>query len=112
MKRTLDLLDEPADIVQREPWLEITEIAGGYSEGLPPGGDAPAGQPATQRLVDDLAEEPAGAARFRLELGRDIVVQSERRSHVLMLGWDIMMSIQVTSPGEPDSGRADGFRGD
>ncbi|MGH8509976.1 MAG: hypothetical protein ACREU8_00890 [Gammaproteobacteria bacterium] len=31
------------------------------------------------------SEGPAGAARFRLELGRHIVIQGERRSHVLML---------------------------
>jgi hypothetical protein len=37
-----DLLDEPGDIVQAKPWSEIAEIAGGYPEGLPPGGGAPA----------------------------------------------------------------------
>jgi hypothetical protein len=50
MKRALDLLDEPADVVQGKPWLEIAEIAGGYSESLPLGGDAPARQPAAQQI--------------------------------------------------------------
>jgi hypothetical protein len=106
MKRALDLLDQPADIVQGKTRLEITEIAGGYSESLPLGGDAPACQPAAQHLVDDLAEGPAGAARFRLELGRDIVVQGERRSHVLMLGCrhhDVNSWSETTRGGSLDS---------
>lgn len=85
MKRALDLLDQSGDIIQTQPWPEITEVARGYPELPRSGGGAPARQPATQRLVDDLAKRPAGAARFRLELGRDIVVQGERRSHALML---------------------------
>ena len=60
MKRALDLLHEPGDIVQGKPWPEITEIAGSYPECLRLGGGAPARQPAAQRLVDDLAK---GAAR-------------------------------------------------
>jgi hypothetical protein len=51
VERALDLLDEPADIVQGKPWPEITEIAGRYPEGLALGGGAPARQPATQRLI-------------------------------------------------------------
>ena len=86
MKRALDLLDEPGDIIQAQPWPEIAEVARSYSEVPRPGGRAPANEPPSQRLVDDLAEGPAGAARFRLEPGGDIVVQGERRSHVLMLG--------------------------
>ena len=85
MKRALDLLDEPGDIVQGKPWPEIPEIADHYLEGLPLGGGTSAGQPAAQRLIDDLAKRPAGAARLRLEIGGDIVVQGECRSHVLML---------------------------
>jgi hypothetical protein len=36
-------------------------------------------QPAAQRLVDDLAKRPAGASRFRRELGRHIVIQGQCR---------------------------------
>ncbi len=67
MKRTLHMLDDLRDIVQEKPWFEITEIAGRYLEGPPLGGGAPAFQPPAQRLVDDLAERPADALRFRLE---------------------------------------------
>src|ERR1700749_2981693 len=85
VKRALDTLDELGDIVQRKPRLQIAQIAGGYLEGPPLGGNVPARQPLAQRFVDDLAKGSAGAPLFRLELGRDIVVQGERRSHVLML---------------------------
>ena len=83
MKRALDLLDESGDVIQTQPWPEIAEIARGYSEVLRLGGSAPARQPPAQRLVDDLAKRPAGAAGFRPELGGNIVIQDECRSHVL-----------------------------
>jgi hypothetical protein len=55
------MLDELRDIVEGQPWLEIAEVAGRYLEGLLPGGNPPARQPAAQRLVDDVAERSAGA---------------------------------------------------
>lgn len=84
MKRALDLFDQLRDIVQGKPWPEAPQIAGRYLEDLPRG-DASIRQPTSQRLVDDVSERPAGAARFRLELGSHIVIQGERRSHALML---------------------------
>jgi hypothetical protein len=65
------MLDELRDIVEGKPRFEITEVAGRYLEGPPPGGGAPAFQPPAQHPVDDLA---AGALRFRLELGRYVVI--------------------------------------
>jgi hypothetical protein len=85
VERAFDTLDELGDIVQRKPRLQIAQIAGGYLEGPPLGGDALARQPLAQRFVDDLAKGSAGAPLFRLELGCDIFVQGERRSHILML---------------------------
>ena len=79
------MLDELGDIVQREPCLEITEIAGRYLEGPPLGGGAPACQPSAQRLVDDLTERPPGVVRFHLELGRHVVIEGQRRPYDLML---------------------------
>ena len=40
------------------------------------------------RFVDDLAKGSTGAPLFCLELGCDIVVEGERRSHVLMLDFE------------------------
>jgi hypothetical protein len=85
VKRAFHLLDELGHSVQGKSGLEIAEIADPYPEGVPLSADASARKPATQRLVHNLAERPASPARFRLELGRYIVVQGKRRSHVLML---------------------------
>jgi hypothetical protein len=86
MKQTLRLFDELGYSVQAEPRPEIAEVAGRDLEGWPLSGDAPARQPGAQRLVDNFLEGPAGAARFRLQLGGHVVIESEGRSHVLMLG--------------------------
>ena len=85
MKRALHLLDQFCNIVQGKPWPQVPEIAHVCLEGLPRRADTSIRQAASQSLVDDVAEGPPGAARFRLELGRHIVVQSECGSHVLML---------------------------
>jgi len=68
------MLDELGDVVQGKPRFEITEIPGPHLEGPLLGGGPPVFQPAAQHLVDGLAERPAGALRFRLELGRYVVV--------------------------------------
>jgi hypothetical protein len=85
VKRALHVLDELRDIVEGEPRFEITEIAGRYLEGPPLRGGAPPFHPPAQCLVDDHAERPAGALRFRLALGRHVVIQGQRRPHALML---------------------------
>jgi hypothetical protein len=92
VQRVLDLLDQPGNIIERKPRPEIAQSAGRYPEGLRPSGGAPARQPAAQRLVDDLAQGATGATRFRLELGRDIVVQGERGARVGCYGIGIIMS--------------------
>jgi hypothetical protein len=86
MKRALGLFDELGHVVQAEPRPNLAQIAGLKLEGWPLSGDAPARQPGAQRLVDNFLEGPAGAARFRLQLGGHVVIESEGRSHVLMLG--------------------------
>jgi hypothetical protein len=79
------MLNELRDIVQGKPGSEITEIAGRYLEGTPLRSGAPAFQPPAQCLIDDLSKGPASALRFRLELGRDVVIEGQRRPHALML---------------------------
>ena len=85
MKRALYLLDQLRDVVQGKPRPDVAEIARRYLEGLPRAAGAPVRQPTAQRFVDDIPERPAGAARFRLQLCRNVVVQGESSSHVLML---------------------------
>ena len=79
------MLDELRDVVQRKAWLELANIAGRYFEARSWGGDASGGQSPAQCFVDDVTEGPAGPARFGPELGCHILIQGERRSHVLML---------------------------
>jgi hypothetical protein len=85
VKRALRLLDELRNIIEGETRFEITEIARRHLKGPPLAGGAPAIQPPAQCIVDDLAEGPAGALRLRLELGRHVVIESQRRPHALML---------------------------
>ena len=85
MKRALHLIDELRDIVQGKPRFEITEIAGRYLEGPSLGSGAPAFRPPAQRLVDNLAEGPATALRFRLELRGHVVIEGQRFPHALTL---------------------------
>jgi hypothetical protein len=84
MKLPLDAPDLDGDPIQRYPRLEIAEVAGIDRERLPPGAGT-ARQHTAERLADDLAEGPAGASRLRFELGRHVVIQCERCSHVVML---------------------------
>ena len=76
MERALHLFNEFRDIVEGKSRLYLPEIPGRNLEGLPVGRAAPACQPATQRFINDLTEGAPGAARFRLELGRDVIIQS------------------------------------
>jgi hypothetical protein len=79
------MLDELGDIVQGKPRFEIAEIRRRHLEGPLLSGGAPAFQPPGQRLVEDLAEGPAGAVRFGLEFGCHIVIRGQHRSHASML---------------------------
>ena len=85
MQRALDLLDQLCDVVEGKPWLQVSEIAGPYAEGLPQASAASLRQPAPEGLVDHLTEGATCAPRFRLQLGRHVVVQGKGRSHALML---------------------------
>ena len=85
MKRAFYLLDELGDIVEAKPRPQITKIAGRDLEPPPLRGGAPALQPPPQRLVHDLAKGPASALGLRLKLGRDVVIEGQRRPHALML---------------------------
>jgi len=85
VKRTFDLLNEFGHIIERNSRLELAEIAHLYLERFRLGCTAFAGQSVPQRLVDDISEGAARAARFGLQLGSNIVVKCQRSSHALML---------------------------
>ena len=85
MKRPFYLLDQRRDVVQRKPRQEVAEIVHHYLEGLPCTASTLVSQSTAQRFVDDLAKRPTGAARFRLQFCRHVVIQGQSSSHVLML---------------------------
>jgi hypothetical protein len=68
-------------MVQGKPWLQIAKIAGRDLETLLLGDGASPPHPQAPRFIDDRAEGPGCAARFRLELGHHIVIGGERRRH-------------------------------
>ena len=82
MKRPLHLFDQLSDIIQGKPGPEISQIARYDGEGLPLGRDAAARESGAQRLVDDLLEGPADAARFGLELDGHVVIEGEGSPHL------------------------------
>jgi len=85
VKRPLHLFNELRHIVQRKSRPELTKVAGHHLEHLPLRAAPLACQPATQRLVHNVTKRAASAARFRLKLGCHIIIQGQRRSHILMV---------------------------
>ena len=84
MQRPFELLEQIPDIVVTEPGLQ--------SKG--PGLDLEwfcgleiplCTQPESEKLVNRHLERFSGAPHLGLELGRDIIVQCQSRSHMLML---------------------------
>ncbi len=84
-KRTLNRLEQGCGLVQAKTWPEIAKIARHNFESLSRIDGMLMGQPAPQRIVDDIPEGPPRTARFSLEFGSHVAVQRQCRSHALML---------------------------
>ena len=65
MKGALDLFDQVYDVIEREPWLQVSEIARYHGKTLPRILTAPLHQPAPKSLVDHVAERTPHAPRLR-----------------------------------------------
>ena len=85
MAGAFDAIEELGHIVEGDSGLDVPEIAGLYLEGLRRRGDAPGREAPTQDVVDHLLERSTVTSRFRLELGRDVVIKGQRGSHIMML---------------------------
>lgn len=86
MRRPFDLLEQLADVVEAETWSQPSEGAGFHDEALALAGRLPALVDAEpQEVIHHLFEGAPGSPHFRLQLGSDVVVDSERRSHIMML---------------------------
>lgn len=84
MERSLDLLDEIRDVVEAEAGPQGPEVTNRHPEGRARRGGEP-GKTASQRVVDHLAEGQARPPRQRLQPRRHVLIEGERRAHVMML---------------------------
>ena len=85
MQWTFQSLQQIADVVERQPGLEIAEIPGSDLEWLTRSRKSPAGQAPAQCFIDDIAERSASTPRLRLEFGGNVFIKRQGGSHVLML---------------------------
>jgi hypothetical protein len=83
--RAFHLLEEKGDIVEGKAGLEVPEVPDGRLE-RHGGGRRTRQQAAAKSVVHDVAKRAIGAARFRLELGIDVIIQGKSCSwHIMML---------------------------
>ncbi len=85
MDRAFKLLQKIANVVQTKPGTKRTEVSRFDAKG-------PSGplrffrvEPQAEILVHDVLERPTATSSFRLELGGNVIVQSESRSHAVMI---------------------------
>ena len=85
MQWSLDEIDELSDVVEVHAGSKASHVSRLDLEcrSFLDGGRLR--QASAKRLVDDVAKGAAGTAGQPLQLGRDIIIQGECRSHILML---------------------------
>jgi len=74
VERSLDLLDQFTDVVQRKARAK-PEIAGNDVEWRWPRARARARKTTAEGLIDDLAERAARSLHFRAQLGGYVVIE-------------------------------------
>ena len=85
MERALEALEDLTNVVQAEARSQVAQVAGGNPERLGRLRDAPARQAPTNGVVHDVAKRPAGRSRLRAEFCRDVLVEGQGRTHIMML---------------------------
>ncbi len=85
MDRAFKLLQKIANVVQTEPGTKRTQVS--CFDAKRPMGPLSFFREERQAeiLIHDFLERPTATSSFRLELGGNVIVQSESRSHVLMM---------------------------
>ena len=86
MRRPFDALEQFADVVERQASLERAEVTRANREWLGLH-RARRHQSAPQRVIDDVLEWLAGAARRRLQLRGDVVVMTRDDYHTGRFDW-------------------------
>lgn len=85
MERSFDPIEEIRDVVEVEPGAEPPEVACPNAERLAASPSGATVKRETQELVHRFLERLPAPADLRLQLGRDIFVQRQGRSHIMML---------------------------
>lgn len=81
----LDGLDQPRYVVEREAGAQCTEVPGLDTEGLARRLERALDEAAAEVLVHHLAEATPRPANLRPELRRDVVIECECGTHIMML---------------------------
>jgi hypothetical protein len=83
--RAFKLLQKITNVIQTKPGTKRTQVSRFDAKG-------PSGRPSFFRVepqaeifIHDVLERPTATSRFRLELGGNIIIQSESGSHALMI---------------------------
>jgi len=101
VERSFDLVQQLADVVQAETGAECAEIPRDHLKWPPPCGRARRGQSAAERVVHGVPERPVRLPRLRPQLRGHVLVEGQRRSHIMMLiikHQDVKPASAVTIP--------------
>ena len=86
MQGPFDLLDHVSDAVKGDARPPSSEVASMDAKWLAPSRANCRRKAAPQGLVQDLLEGPSRSSGDALELCRHVVVERNRRPHIMMLG--------------------------
>jgi hypothetical protein len=84
-----DLLQQIADVVQSDSGAPAPEAARANLKRRAFAWPV-RHQAAAERVIDDVAKRAAGPARRSFQLRGHVIVEGERRAHIMMIGADIV----------------------
>ena len=85
MQRTLYLLEQAGDAVHRQTGVEPAQVADPDTERRCRGRRALRREPTPEGFVDGHLEGTPGTTRLSPKLGRDVVIEGQGRTHIMML---------------------------
>ena len=85
MQRTFELFQQLLDVVERDARRDASEIPSLDGEPLAAAASRLGLEAAAQRFVDHVTEGPSRLPRPRLQSGRHVGIQRQRRPHIMML---------------------------
>ena len=85
MERTFQLVEQIRNVIEIESWPAAPEFSGLNHKRLAGLRPRRLGEPPAKCVVDDSAKRAAGSPGYRFQLRRDIVIQRQCRSHIMMV---------------------------